>query len=119
MMNSLVKSCKKLRHYTTKISVSQYFDLALLPSILLFGYFYYPLKDVGPNLSVWQSLFGFKPYSGGLTRALCSFTRGEFVEAYRYNPLIYPVLGIMMIVWLIAVFKCVRVLTRSSIDYID
>jgi hypothetical protein len=111
-----VKLCKKLKLSIANISVVDWFELLLLPAILVFGYLYYPLKDNGPSLSLWERVFGAKPYSAGLLRAISSVTHGEFIQAYEYNFLIYPVLLFLLISWINTLFRLVQVYLNQQTD---
>lgn len=48
-----------------------------------------------PIRSVWESIFGIKPYSSGLTRSLSLIMHGQFELAWQMNPLGYVVIGII------------------------
>lgn len=44
--------------------------------------------DRGPNLCVFQTLFGVRCLGCGMTHAFCSVLHGQFLLAFSYNPLV-------------------------------
>ena len=50
-----------------------------------------------PIRSVYENVFGFMPYSSGLTRALSSLLHGNLSGAWNYNKLVFVVLATTII----------------------
>lgn len=49
-----------------------------------------------PVRSVWENVFGFRPYSSGMTRALSRLLHGDLEGAWAFNPLVYVVLPLIL-----------------------
>lgn len=54
-----------------------------------------------PVRSVWENVFGVRPYSSGLTRALSRLLHGDLDGAWAFNPLVFLVfpLIVALIAW--------------------
>ena len=54
-----------------------------------------------PVKSIYETVFGWVPYSSGMTRGVSSILHGEIGKAWEYNPLSFAVmaaaLGIMIV----------------------
>ncbi len=51
-----------------------------------------------PVRSIYESFFGFKPYSSGITRAVSRLLHGDITGAWNFNPLVYLVIPIIFII---------------------
>lgn len=51
-----------------------------------------------PVRSIYESFFGFKPYSSGITRAVSRLLHGDSAGAWNFNPLVYLVIPIVLII---------------------
>jgi hypothetical protein len=77
--------------------LEEYFDLYLLPMILVAAWFYYPYCQRGPVLCLAQ-LFLHRHCPGcGLTRAICFLVHGRLKESIHLNPLSLIVVALMAI----------------------
>lgn len=52
---------------------------------LLLGYFYYPFKDTGPNISLIEILTPLHSWGRGMSRSISSFSRFEFIQSFQYH----------------------------------
>lgn len=49
-----------------------------------------------PVRSVWENVFGFRPYSSGMTRALSRLMHGDLEGAWAFNPLVFAVFTLIV-----------------------
>ncbi len=61
--------------------------LAIIPTDKLY---YLPIK------SVYESVFGWAPYSSGMTRGVSSILHGKVQNAWEFNPLSFLVVGAVL-----------------------
>lgn len=54
------------------------------------AFLYAPYRDYGPRLCPLLTLFGLPCPLCGMTRAICALARGQFVEAFQYHALSFP-----------------------------
>ena len=57
-----------------------------------------------PVRSIYESLFNFKPYSSGITRALSRLLHGDTKGAWEFNPLVYLVIPIIIFILIKDIF---------------
>jgi hypothetical protein len=48
-----------------------------------------------PVRSVWENVFGFRPYSSGMMRSLSKILHGDLDGAWQMNPLGFVVLPLL------------------------
>ena len=51
-----------------------------------------------PVRSIYESLFNFKPYSSGITRAVSRLLHGDLIGAWNFNPLVYLIIPIVLFI---------------------
>lgn len=61
-----------------------------------------------PIRSIYESIFHIQLYSSGVTRAMSRLFHGDFLGAWRFNKLVFPVFLTMLIILVINMFKCIK-----------
>ena len=89
-----------LQKFLFVLSLSKPFSRVIIFSLGLLILFLIPTKNLQylPVRSVYESLFHFKPYSSGMTRAVSRLLHGDAMGALNFNPLVYLVIPIAIFI---------------------
>lgn len=66
-----------------------------------------------PIRSIYESVFHIQLYSSGMTRAMSRLFHGDFVGAWEFNKLVFPVFLTMLILNIINIVKCIKYYKKS------
>ena len=71
--------------------------LTLLPLIL----FYLPIGYIesGPTICIYKNITGHSRYGCGMTRGIISFIQGDYSGTMEYNPLVFFVFPVGLMVY--------------------
>ena len=61
-----------------------------------------------PVRSIYESLFNFKPYSSGITRAVSRLLHADIKGAWNFNPLVYFVIPIVLFILIKDILYLIR-----------
>ena len=61
-----------------------------------------------PAKSIYETVFGWIPYSSGMTRGVSSILHGEISKAWEYNPLSFAVFGVVIVIMMTDAFLVER-----------
>lgn len=81
---------------TTSLSTSRGRLVAF--GVVIFTLFIVPTEKLHylPIKSVYESVFGWVPYSSGMTRGVSSILHGKIDNAWEFNPLSFLTLGVVL-----------------------
>lgn len=66
-----------------------------------------------PIRSIYESVFHIQLYSSGMTRAMSRLFHGDFIGAWEFNKLVFPVFLTMLILNIINIVKCIKYYKKS------
>ena len=95
---------KKIKLFFNKffliLSLSKPLSRVIVFSFSLILLFFLPTNKLHylPVRSIYESLFNFKPYSSGITRAVSRLLHGDAKEAWEFNPLVFLVIPIALFI---------------------
>lgn len=72
------------------------------------------LLDNARPICLYTISTGSECWGCGMTRALCAAVRGEFFEAFAYNPRVTLVLPVLFLVWMQLVRRHVRLIVART-----
>lgn len=61
-----------------------------------------------PVRSIWKEVFHVEPYSVGLTRAMSRLFHGDFIGAWSFNKLVFPVFFVILSLLLFNIIKSIK-----------
>jgi len=67
-----------------------------------------------PHRSIYEYVFQFAPYSSGLTRAMSRLLHGDIQGALAFNKLIFILLGIMVSLLVINLYKSYKIYNKTG-----
>ncbi len=82
------------------LGLSKPFSRVIIFSLGLIILFFLPTNKLHylPIRSLYESIFNFKPYSSGITRAVSRLLHGDVIGAWNFNPLVYLVIPIILFI---------------------
>ena len=95
---------KKIKLFFNKffliLSLSKPLSRVIIFSFSLIILFFFPTNKLHylPVRSIYESLFNFKPYSSGITRAVSRLLHGDTTGAWEFNPLVFLVIPIALLI---------------------
>ncbi len=89
-----------LQKFLYVISLSKPLSRVIVFSLGLIILFVLPTEKLHylPIRSAYESLFNFKPYSSGITRAVSRLLHGDVTGAWEFNPLVYLVIPLALFI---------------------
>ncbi len=70
-----------------------------------------------PVRSIWKEVFNVEPYSVGLTRAMSRLFHGDFIGAWNFNKLAYPVLAVMLFLFITSLVESIKYYKKTGKIY--
>ena len=99
-----------LQKFLYVISLSKPLSRIIVFSLGLIILFILPTDKLHylPIRSVYESLFNFKPYSSGITRAVSRLLHGDIIGAWEFNPLVYLIMPITLFILIRDILYLIR-----------
>ena len=100
MVNFYEKIKLGFKNFLFILSLSKPFSRIIVFSLGLIILFLLPTNKLHylPVRSLYESIFNFKPYSSGITRAVSRLLHWDIIGAWNFNPLVYLVIPIVLFI---------------------
>jgi len=101
---AMENSYKRIKIFSQKLlyllSLSKPFSRVIVFSSGLILLFLLPTDKLYylPIRSIYETIFHFKPYSSGITRAVSTLLHGDLKGAWNFNPLVYLIILISIVI---------------------